>query len=150
MAYNMVMAYPAKTITGFDYFSGKTETYNVDANDLVINAYQPKAVLLNVLMEPTTFIADSATYDITAWALPYALRPARLWFKRIFKPATASWNVAKPAALQNTHAYAYVSSWQSIADVRFLAAIMKKGIKARYSERRLRLQVRNSRQALCW
>jgi hypothetical protein len=50
----------AKSITGFDYFSGKTESYNVDANDLVINAYQPKAVLLNVLMEPTTFIADSA------------------------------------------------------------------------------------------
>jgi hypothetical protein len=123
-----------KNITGFDYFGGKTESYNVDANDLVINAYQPKAVLLNVLMEPTTFIADSATYDITAWALPYAFGLRAYGLKESLKPARASWNVAKPAVLQNTHAYAYISSWQSIADVRFLAAIMKKGIKARYSE----------------
>ncbi|RWY52470.1 M14 metallopeptidase family protein [Mucilaginibacter gilvus] len=124
----------AKSITGFDYFSGKTETYNVDANDLVINAYQPKAVLLNVLMEPTTFIADSATYDITAWALPYAFGLRAYGLKESLKPATASWNVAKPQVLQNTHAYAYVSAWQSVADVRFLAALMNKGIKARYSE----------------
>ena len=124
-----------KTITGFDYFSGKTETATVDANDLVISAYQPKAVLLNVLMEPSTFIADSATYDITAWALPYAYGLKAYGLKEALKPATASWNVIKPQPLTNTHAYAYVSAWQSIADVKFLAALLNKGIKVRYSEK---------------
>jgi hypothetical protein len=28
--------------------------------------------LAKVLLEPRTFVADSNTYDITAWALPYA------------------------------------------------------------------------------
>lgn len=124
-----------KNVSGFDYVSRKTESYTVGANDLVINAYQPKAVLLNVLMEPNTFIADSATYDITAWALPYAYGLRAYALKESLKPATASWNVPKPAALVNTKAYAYVSAWQSVADVKFMAALMKKGIKIRYTEK---------------
>ncbi|WP_235854009.1 M14 metallopeptidase family protein [Mucilaginibacter terrenus] len=124
----------SKSVTGFDYFTGKTETASVDGNDLVINAAQSKAVLLNVLMEPKTFIADSATYDITAWALPYAFGLRAYGLKESLKPATTSWNVIKPQALTNTKAYAYVSAWQSIADVRFLSALLKKGIKVRYAE----------------
>ena len=38
---------------------------------LVISTYQPKGVLAKVLFEPKSKLVDSATYDITAWALPY-------------------------------------------------------------------------------
>ncbi|TSD64671.1 zinc carboxypeptidase [Inquilinus sp. KBS0705] len=124
-----------KTVTGFDYMTGKTEQYNVGANDLVVNAYQPKSVLLHVLLEPKTIIPDSATYDITAWALPYAYGLTAYGVKESYKPATATWNVIKPQPLTSTHAYAYVSAWQSVADARFLAALLKKGIKVRYSEK---------------
>jgi hypothetical protein len=41
-----------KSVTGYNYFTGKTDQYNVGANDLVVNAYQPKSVLLHVLLEP--------------------------------------------------------------------------------------------------
>lgn len=124
----------AKSITGYNYFTGKTETAAVDGNDLVINAAQPKAVLLNVLMEPKTDIVDSATYDITGWALPFAYGLKAYGLKESLKPLTTSWSVIKPQPLANTHAYAYVSAWQSIADVKFLAALLKKGIKVRYAE----------------
>ena len=60
------------TFPGYDYFTGKTKDYTPAQNDLVISAYQSKSVLLNVLLEPKTFVADSNTYDITAWSLPYA------------------------------------------------------------------------------
>ena len=123
-----------KSVTGYDYFSGKTEQYNVGPNDLVINAYQPKSVLLHVLLEPRTFIPDSATYDITAWALPYAYGLRAYGVKESYKPANTSWSITKPQALTNSHAYAYVSAWQSLADARFLAALLKKGIKVRYAE----------------
>ncbi|MEB0248968.1 M14 family metallopeptidase, partial [Mucilaginibacter sp. 5B2] len=123
-----------KSVTGYNYFTGATEQYNVEPNDLVVNAYQPKSVLLHVLLEPKTFIPDSATYDITAWALPYAYGLKAYGVKESYKPANTNSSVVKPAALSNTKAYAYVSAWQSIADVRFLSALLKRNIKVRYSE----------------
>ena len=124
-----------KSVTGYNYFNNKTEQYNVGPNDLVINAYQPKSVLLHVLLEPRTFIPDSATYDITAWSLPYAYGLKAYGLKESLKPANTSWSITKPQALTNTRAYAYVSAWQSVADVRFLAALLKKNIKVRYTEK---------------
>jgi len=123
-----------KSVAGYNYFTGLTEQYNVNANDLVVNAYQPKSVLLHVLLEPKTFIPDSNTYDITAWALPYAYGLKAYGLKESFKPATTNWGVIKPQPLTNTKAYAYVSAWQSIADVKFLSALLKRKIKVRYSE----------------
>jgi hypothetical protein len=123
------------SISGYDYFKGKTESYSPGPNDLVINAYQPKSVLLNVLLEPKTFIADSNTYDITAWSLPYAYGLRAYGVKESLKPDAATLSPAKPQATVNTHAYAYISSWQSVNDVKFLAGLMKMGIKVRYSER---------------
>ena len=123
------------SVTGFDYVSGKTEQFNAGDNDLVINAYQPKSVLLNVLFEPKTFIADSNTYDITAWSLPYAYGLKAYGLKESVKPSTETLNAPKPQVLVNQHAYAYVSSWQSVNDVKFLAALLKKKIRVRYSEK---------------
>jgi hypothetical protein len=125
-----------KSVTGYNYFTNKVESYSVGPNDLVINAHQPKSVLLHVLLEPRTFIPDSATYDITAWALPYAYGLKAYGLKESLKPANTSWTVTKPQPIAgNTRAYAYVSAWQSVADVKFLAALLKKGIKVRYAEK---------------
>jgi hypothetical protein len=124
-----------KTINGLNYMTGKTEQYSVGPNDLVVNAYQSKSVLLHVLLEPKTVIPDSATYDITAWALPYAYGLTAYGVTESYKPASATWNIIKPQPLVNTHAYAYVSAWQSVADARFLSALLKNNIKVRYSEK---------------
>jgi len=122
------------SISGYDYITGKIEQYNASPNDLVINAYQPKSVLLNVLLEPKTFVADSNTYDITAWSLPFAFGLKAYGVKESFMPISASLN-AENTPVVNTHAYAYVSAWQSVNDVRLLAALLKRGIKVRYSEK---------------
>jgi hypothetical protein len=119
-------------VTGFNYVSGKTESYTPGDNDLVINAYQPKSVLLNVLLEPKTFVADSNTYDITAWSLPYAYGLTAYGLKESLKPVNPSLS-AKPAAPFTGHAYAYVAPWKSVNDVKFLAALLKKGLKVRYT-----------------
>jgi hypothetical protein len=120
-------------VNGYDYYTGKTEFYTPGPNDLVINAYQAKSVLLTVLMEPKTFVADSNTYDITAWSLPYAYGLKAYGLKESLKPASSTLNIAKQTPV-NTHAYAYVSAWQSVTNVKFLAALIKKGIKVRYSD----------------
>ncbi len=121
-------------VSGYDYLTGKTQQYTPGPNDLVINAYQPKSVLLDVLMEPKTFVADSDTYDITAWSLPYAYGLKAYGLKESIKPLSATLGDERPHAVANARAYAYVSSWQSVKDVKFMAALIKKGIKVRYSE----------------
>src|ERR1700744_292659 len=102
---------------------------------MVISAYQPKSVLLDVLLEPKTFVTDSNTYDITAWSLPYVYGLKAYGLKESLKPAASTYSAAKPAVSINGRAYAYVSSWQSVNDVRFLAALLKNNIKVRYSEK---------------
>jgi len=122
-------------ISGYDYATGKTAGYTVGRNDLVINAYQPKSVLLNVLFEPKTFLADSDTYDITAWSLPYAYGLKAYGLKESLKPLFGRMASEKPQVPAMQHAYAYASSWQSVNDVRFLAALLNKKIKVKCSER---------------
>ena len=128
----------SENVNGYNYFTGKTDEYTVKRGDMIINAYQPKSVLLNVLLEPKTFMTDSNTYDITAWSLPYAYGLETYGLKDPIKsPQVKITNVvlSAPPAYVEQHAYAYVSSWQSVSDVKFLAALLKKGIKVRYSEK---------------
>ncbi len=75
----------AKAI-GYNYVSGKDEEVDIDTHDMVVSAYQSKAVLLNVLLEPKTLIPDSNTYDITAWSLPYAYGLKAYGLKEKIKP----------------------------------------------------------------
>lgn len=124
------------TAPGFNYFTGKTEAFSIAPGDMVIDAHQPKSVLLSVLFEPKTFMTDSNTYDITAWALPYAYGLKTYGLKTSIRPQSTDMPVTpeKPLALTD-RPYAYVCPWRSMSDVRFLAALLKANIKVRYAER---------------
>lgn len=123
----------SKGASGFNYFSGKTEKFSVQRNDLVISAYQPKSVLLKVLFEPETFVSDSNTYDITAWAMPYAYGVQAYASTEVLKPAyTSVAPIAAPAFSEKP--VAYIAEWNAVADVRFLAKLLKRNIKVRFSE----------------
>jgi hypothetical protein len=60
------------SVRGFNYGNGRDESMNTNTSDLVIPTTQQRGTLVNVLFEPVTELSDSVTYDITAWALPYA------------------------------------------------------------------------------
>ncbi|SKB73836.1 M14 family metallopeptidase [Daejeonella lutea] len=118
---------------GFNYFTGKKEPFKVERNDMVINAYQPKSVLLKVLFEPQTFVSDSATYDITAWSLPYAFGLQSFATSENLKPLSTG---LEPLVAVNevSDPVAYVANWNSLSDVKFLAQLLKHNIKVRFSE----------------
>jgi hypothetical protein len=125
----------SKSASGFNYFTGRTESFNIAPKDLIVTAYQPKSVLARVLLEPRTFVADSNTYDITAWALPYAYGLQAYALKDQVKGSN---NTPPPPAPMEPEvigkAYAWVAEWKSLDDVKFLSALIKKDIKVRYSE----------------
>ncbi len=123
-----------KGASGYNYFSGKTESFSVDKNDMVISAYQPKSVLVKVLFEPKTFVSDSITYDITAWALPYAYGLKSYATREALKPQTNTLNIPIVANPEIVKPVAFIADWNSLADVKFLSELLKKNIKVRYSE----------------
>jgi len=124
----------AKSGQGYNYFSGKNESFKVDKNDMVISAFQPKSVLLKVLFEPNTFVSDSVTYDITAWSLPYAYGLQAYATKESIRPISATQPPINVETSEINKPVAYIANWNSLADVKFLAELLKNNIKVRYSE----------------
>ncbi len=120
--------------SGFDYFTGKNENFTVTSSDMVISAYQPKSVMLKVLFEPKTFVSDSATYDITAWALPYAYGLQTFATRDALKPQQKELAASAMAPVSGNRAVAYVANWNGVADVKFLAQLLNRNVKVRYSE----------------
>ncbi|OSY88599.1 zinc carboxypeptidase [Tenacibaculum holothuriorum] len=131
IAYNY--AKPAK-VSGFDYTTSKKGSMQTTAKDLVIHTDQPKGKMVKALFEPNTKLADSLTYDITAWALPYAHGLKAIASKN--KIASEKKNkIQKKNNTVSPSSYAYISKWNSLEDATFLAELLQKNIKVRFSEK---------------
>ncbi|MAO63389.1 MAG: zinc carboxypeptidase [Balneola sp.] len=120
---------------GYDYSTSETGRVNVEEGDYVISTYQPKGTLVRVLFEPKPELADSLTYDITAWEMHYAYgvdgyaingqvdtRPLEMEVESELTPS-----VEKP--------YAYLAKWNSLEDLRYLARLLDEGVAVRYAEK---------------
>lgn len=119
-------------ITAFDYATNGEKQIEVEQGDLVISAYQPKGVLTQILFEPQATLVDSLTYDITAWALPYAHGLEAYATKQRINPENPF--VAKENNVSIIgQPYAYAIRWQSVNDAHFLSALLQAGIKVRYA-----------------
>lgn len=57
--------------SGFDFLKNQIGTFSYTQKDIVVQLNQPLSRFVKVLFEPKTFVEDSLTYDLTAWALPY-------------------------------------------------------------------------------
>lgn len=124
----------AKGANGYNYFTGKKENFRIEKSDMVISAYQPKSVLLKVLFEPQTYVSDSATYDITAWSLPYAFGLQAFATSENLKSLSASLPEVPILDTEVPNPVAYIANWNSLSDVKFLAQLLKYNFKVRYSE----------------
>lgn len=122
---------------GFNYLTQQNEkTVSVAAEDLVISAYQPKSTLLKILFEPKSALEDSATYDITAWSLPYAYSLTTYGLTTRLTPATYTAPVATaPVTTTGNRPYAYLAKWQSLPAVQVLASLLKQRVKVRVAEK---------------
>ncbi|QJW90630.1 zinc carboxypeptidase [Spirosoma taeanense] len=130
----------AQTMAGFNYVTQKNEkNMAVAAEDMVISAYQPKSTLLKILFEPNSALEDSATYDITAWSLPYAFGLQTYGLTTRLTPVSTA--PARPATAQPAAAstsgpvYAYVARWESMPSVKLLASLLKQKIRVRAVEK---------------
>ncbi len=134
-AHGIRFGHPAagKATRGFDYATQTTQSVTLSTDDIVINIYQPKSRFITTVFEPVSKLPDSVTYDITAWNLMYAYGlkayalPERI---NVGKPFQAKAITQTPVTEKP---YAYIFRYQSLADVKFLCALLKNGVKVRAS-----------------
>jgi len=126
----------SRTVDGYNYSTGETGRVSVDPEDILISVQQPQGNLVRVLFEPDPELADSLTYDITAWEAHYRFGLNGYALENSMEPS----ETVSPGEFFTTgvegadRPYAYISKWNSMHDARFLAEITKKGVKGRFSE----------------
>ena len=120
-------------IRGFNYQTGKAESFSIDGKDIIISSSQPKSVLAQILFEPNPVLADSITYDITSWALPFAygiqafavesnLEPTGEYTRKTFEENKID---GKPLA--------YIAPWHNTNHAAYLSALINEKIRVRYT-----------------
>ncbi len=120
----------AKSYKGFNYYSGKEESFSGNDNTLAISALQPKGKLVKVLFEPQSVLSDSATYDITAWAVPYAYGIKAYGVKE--QLSLSPYN--KAAAITDvTSSYGLLIPYNSFSSAQLLSELLQQKVKVRYA-----------------
>lgn len=121
---------------GYRYADGADVSFEVQPGDMILSAFQPKSVLLQVLFDPQPVLSDSITYDVTSWALPYAYGlDAYASETRLSVPTTDRLPAPPPAPPDASAPYAYLAGWTSFEDARFAAALIQEGVRLRYAEK---------------
>ena len=90
--------------------------------------------MVKVLFEPNAKLADSLTYDITAWSLPYAHGINTIASKTKVNSTKIKNTNTNTNTIDNT-AYAYLSKWNSLEDATFLGTLLQHNIVPRYTEK---------------
>ncbi|MES1198095.1 MAG: M14 metallopeptidase family protein [Chitinophagaceae bacterium] len=118
-------------LDAYSYQSGKNELFSIQMGDLVVHTQQPHGALVKVLFEPKSRLVDSATYDITAWAIPYSYgltayaSKTKLDFGGVY---------STPKIINAETDYGYIIQWRGIQTVKAIGQLLQKGILLRYAE----------------
>jgi hypothetical protein len=141
-----IVSFPAeeKTVKAYDYYSNSTKTIQTSANDLVIPTNQPKGKMVKVLFEQEAKLADSLTYDITAWSIPYAY--GLQGFASQIELSKNN-NVNKTTTVNNLESnentYAFIGKWNEISDATFLGNLLENNVNVRFSNNNFSIEGSN-------
>ncbi len=123
-----------KKLRGFDYLANSEKEFMIEKGDILISAYQPESRFMQVLFEPDSKASDSLSYDLTAWALPYAYNLKAFAATDQVKASEEKPGItAETVTADSGKPYAYVTSFTGFNEIRLAASLSKKGIKARYA-----------------
>jgi len=123
-----------KKYKGFDYLSNAEGEVTIEKGDFLISAYQPQSKFMQVLFEPDSKASDSLSYDLTAWALPYAYNLKAYAIEDQIKglPDKVEMMVVMNQP-PTDKPYGYVVDYNGFNTLKFISALARKNIRARYS-----------------
>lgn len=114
----------------YSYQTLKDEKIVLKKYSLAVNVQQTHGTMATVLFEPKSKLSDTATYDITAWSLPYVFGVDGFALKtnqnRKVNNATNN-SIIKV----ETNAYGVVVPYNSFSSSKFLTYLLNNNIKVR-------------------
>ncbi len=120
----------AENFSGHNYFHNKTEAFKNEGFQIAINTLQPKARMVKVLFEQQSKLVDSATYDITAWSLPYVYG-LNTWAVKEKLSITAYPGAKGITGVQSN--YGVLIPNTSLSGSKLLAALLTQNIRVRFA-----------------
>ncbi|NJL15347.1 MAG: zinc carboxypeptidase [Microscillaceae bacterium] len=130
-----------KPLNGYDFFRRSKQSFTLEAEDLLISCLQNQGRLVKVLFEPDSYLEDSLTYDLTAWALPYAyqLESYALTEKLEMQELARATAQKTPAPAGNI----YLLRWQGLGSAALLGEWLTAGGKAKVADEPFALEGQN-------
>ena len=115
---------------GYNYATGKDEVIAVKKYSLAVSAVQARGSMATVLLEPKSKLSDSATYDITAWSLPYVFGVDGYALKeqREIEEIKQTQTITAVSA-----DYGVLIPYTSLNSSKLLAYLLKNNVKVRYA-----------------
>jgi hypothetical protein len=127
-------------ISGFHYPTMGVQRTVTENGDLWISVKQTQGNLVRVLFEPYSELADSATYDITSWALPFAYGLDAYAIEKavgLKTRSTSNATVATQSVTPVNEVYGIIGNIRSTQDAVMVSKALQAGIRIRYSEKEL-------------
>ena len=123
-----------KKYKGFDYLANAEGEVTIEKGDFLISAFQPQSRFMQVLFETDSNASDSLSYDLTAWALPYAYNIKAYAVEDQIKGLPDKILTEVVANLSDTgKPYGYIVDYNGFNTLKFISALTRKNIRARYS-----------------
>ena len=123
-----------KKFKAFDYAANNDTEVTIEKGDILVNTSQPQSRFVQVLFEPDSKASDSLSYDLTAWALPYAFNIKAFAMADQIKPGEGEVAFEKTVnVLDPGKPYSYIVNNNGFNELRFIAGLHKVNIKLRYS-----------------
>lgn len=119
-----------ENFSGYNYIHNKTEAFKNDGYQIAVNTLQPKSKLAKVLFEQQSKLADSATYDITAWSIPYSYG-VNAWAVKDKLPVTSYSPAQSINAVQSN--YGVLIPYTSINAAKILSRLLQQNIRVRFA-----------------
>ncbi|HLO53515.1 MAG TPA: M14 family metallopeptidase [Saprospiraceae bacterium] len=120
--------------TAYHYQTKSSKVFDIQEGDMIVQASQPRSVLLQVLMEEEPALSDSLTYDITSWALPFAYGIDCYAYTTAFKVDVSKTKTEKTVTRETSGAvFSIQIPWNDLTSAKALSDLYKKDYKVRMS-----------------
>ena len=116
--------------SGYNFYDNKEEAFKNEGYQIAVNTLQPKGRLVKVLFEQQSKLVDSATYDITAWSMPYCYG-VNAWAVKNKLAMSAYPSLNAIANVQSN--YGVLIPYTSVNASKILAALLAENVRVRFS-----------------
>ena len=137
-------------VEAYSYQDNEELETTLKAGDMLVSAYQPLAILTQVLFEPNPALEDSLTYDITAWSIPHARGLKAFATETKIKSSRAFELSKNQPVFSAEQPYALAIKRDCLNDASIIGDLLEAGVVVRFSEKEVRYEDLSFSRGTCF